>query len=73
MQNDYDKQTEANTMETQLIKTGEKGSKKLNFMKTKDNIFMHRQIEMRNGLVFMRLKIRPFICIRGARGIGSIA
>ena len=38
---------------------------KFNFMKVKGNILRHRQIENRDGLVFMRLKQRAIIIVRG--------
>lgn len=40
---------------------------KLNFMGIKNNIFRHRQIEKKNGLVFMRMKNRGFIAIKYAK------
>lgn len=43
-----------------------KGSRKLNFMRIRNNVFMHRQIERRNGRIFMRAKTRPLIILRSA-------
>jgi len=37
---------------------------KLNFMKIKNNIFRHRQIERRNNLLFMRMKQRSLLIVR---------
>jgi len=34
---------------------------KVNYIKTKNNILYHKQIEYKNDKVFMRLKIREFI------------
>lgn len=37
---------------------------KLNFMGIKNNIFRHRQIEKRNGRIFMRAKKRGLCIVR---------
>lgn len=37
---------------------------KINFMKIRDNIMIHRQIERRDEAVFMRMKMRPMVFIR---------
>lgn len=37
---------------------------KLNFMKIKNNIFRHRQIERKDGRVFMRMKQRGVVFVR---------
>lgn len=37
---------------------------KLNFMGIKDNIFRHRQIEKRDGRIFMRMKNRGFVTVK---------
>lgn len=37
---------------------------KFNFMKIKNNIFRHRQIERRNNLLFMRMKQRSLLIVR---------
>ena len=41
---------------------------KLNFMKIKDNMFRHRQIEKRDGRIFMRLKQRSMVFVRNISG-----
>lgn len=40
---------------------------KLNFIKIKNLVRYHKQVETRNGLVFMRMKKRPLIFIKDAR------
>ncbi|MCX8147493.1 MAG: hypothetical protein N3D84_03430 [Candidatus Woesearchaeota archaeon] len=45
---------------------------KMNFMKVKRNIFRWKQIEKRNGMIFMRIKQRPFIVIKYQNTYGFI-
>jgi hypothetical protein len=37
---------------------------KLNFIKVKNLVRYHKQVETRNGLIFMRMKKRPLVFIR---------
>ncbi len=39
-------------------------NEKLNFMKIEKGYFLHKQIELKNNMYFMRLKKRPVINIR---------
>ena len=39
----------------------------LNYFKVKDLTFKHKQIEMKDGLVYMRMKSRGFFIVKNAR------
>jgi len=40
---------------------------KLNFIKIKNLVRYHKQVETRNGLIFMRMKKRPLIFIKDVK------
>lgn len=39
------------------------GDRKIDIVTSKGDHYLHRQIEYRDGLTFMRLKKRPFVVI----------
>ena len=41
---------------------------KINFIRTKGNKLRWRQIEKREGFVFMRMKVRPVVVVTGRQG-----
>lgn len=42
-----------------------KADMKYDFVQVKDGLLIHRQVERKNGFIYMRMKRRPAIVIKG--------